>query len=146
MSDWWSMENSRTHFSTFLLVLLVQLKVPREFNRVQPELWNPLQTAKAIHSDSSANITQAEEDHPCSRDTTSAQPPQEACFLIDNAKLLIFNRSCAAFFNSLFALRRSVSLSLVGLQTKFKSYSTRTPKPFISSYKICRLLTTEKHI
>lgn len=23
MSDWWSMENSRTHFSTFLLLLLL---------------------------------------------------------------------------------------------------------------------------
>lgn len=62
MSDWWSMENSRAHFSTVSAAVgTLQPNVPREFNRVQSEPWKPSrqQVWKAIHSESSAIITQA---------------------------------------------------------------------------------------
>lgn len=139
MSDWWSMENSRTYFCTFLLLLLADWSQSPLCVRLCPT-WTlkTLMTASFksylqwlinYHYTSQGWSFMEMSEDLCRR----VSLPPNGCFLIDCAKLIILIRSFAAwlkvlskcwawktliFSNSLFALQQSVSLPLISLQTK----------------------------
>lgn len=106
MSDWWSTENSETHFSTFLLLLLPLLLA--ECSQKSPVS----STVSNLNSENPPDDSEFEKLFAVThrlllhglrvvirgagrRPLHGDRPSRECCFLIDDAKLIILSRSCA---------------------------------------------------